>query len=119
MALKRVLELPAAAAPLFVVLALSTAQAGGQAAWFDSLRMPGTKASCCDVADCHRTEADWLKGSWWALVDQKWRQVPSNSVLSDPVSPDGSAYVCVGASAWSIGEDDPPIYCFVPPNWPS
>ena len=97
------------------------ADAGDRASWFQSLRVPGTNASCCDVGDCQRTEADWRAGHWWALIDKKWRAIPNESVLTHISSIDGSAYVCAGSATWSISGfgRDPPIYCFVPPNWPS
>jgi hypothetical protein len=105
---------------LLVASCWSTALAGERGAWFQSLKMPGTKASCCGLGDCHRTEADWRKGQWWAIVDDKWRPVPPSQVLTSPPSIDGSAYVCNGSPSWSVGGSmEPPIYCFVPPNWPA
>jgi hypothetical protein len=108
-------------AVLFVFGTLQRADAEDRSSWFQSLRVPSTKASCCDVSDCQRTEADWRGGHWWAVVDKKWREIPNKSVLTHPVSIDGSAYVCAGSPTWSISGlgRDPPIYCFVPPNWPS
>jgi hypothetical protein len=98
------------------------ATAGERGDWFDSLKMPGTKASCCDVADCQAVEADWRQGAWWVLVNDRWRPVPESKVLKSPRSIDGSAYVCIGPATWSVGGPTPPegpIYCFVPPNWPT
>ena len=114
-----------AARPVLATLLMltigSTASAGGRASWFKSLRMPGTNASCCDIGDCHKTEADWRSGHWWAMVSEKWREIPSSKVLKSPFSLDGSAYVCTGSAAWGVGASvtEPPIYCFVPPNWSS
>jgi hypothetical protein len=114
-----------AARPLLAALLIlsigSMASAGGRASWFKSLRMPGTNASCCDIGDCHKTEADWHSGHWWAVVNEKWRQIPPTNVLKYPFSIDGAAYVCTGSPAWSLGAlvTEPPIYCFVPPNWAS
>ena len=114
----------AARAALIALLTLSSpasATAGGRSAWFQSLRIPGSNASCCDVSDCHRTEAEWRARHWWAVVNEKWRMIPASSVLTQPASIDGSAYVCAGSSSWSISGfgGDAPIFCFVPPNWPS
>jgi hypothetical protein len=96
------------------------ALAGDRGDWFKSLKMPGTKASCCDLGDCHATQADWREGQWWAVVNDEWRPVPQSQVLTSPHSIDGSAYVCNGSPSWSIGGEPskPPIYCFVPPNLP-
>jgi len=79
---------------------------GDRATWFHSLKQPQTGMSCCDVADCHSTQADWRQGGWWALVDDEWVPVPSNRLLNK-TSIDGQAYVCTGP--------DRLIYCFVPP----
>jgi hypothetical protein len=111
-----------AAASLFGFVTVYTgpgAQAGGRGAWFESLKMPGSNASCCGVGDCHRTEAEWRDGQWWAIVNGNWLPVPDSRVLASPVSIDGSAYVCFGSPEWIIGGFgmEPPIYCFVPPIW--
>lgn len=107
---------------LLAVGCWSAAQAGDRGEWFKSLKIPGTKASCCDIADCQSTDADWRNGQWWAVVDEEWRPVPQSKVLTSPNSIDGDAYVCVGSPSWSFGGDpqfERPIYCFVPPNWPT
>ncbi len=77
--------------------------------WFDSLTTPNG-ASCCNLKDCHQTEADWHAGQWWAVVEGKWTPIPPEKVLSHPTSIDGEAYVCNAV----IGTP-PTIYCFVPP----
>jgi hypothetical protein len=76
-------------------------------AWFKNLTQPATGKSCCDFADCHRTEADWRDGIWWAIVAGKWMPVPPEKVL-DTKSIDGDAYVCSGPARW--------ILCFVKPS---
>jgi hypothetical protein len=106
-----------------VVLLARPAIAGGagdRGDWFKSLKMPGTNESCCGVGDCLRADADWRDGQWWAVVHGKWRAVPQSKILASPFSIDGSAYVCAGSPPWTIGgfpPIEPPIYCFVPPNW--
>jgi hypothetical protein len=98
----------------------SAIAAGDRDEWFESLKMPGTNASCCDLADCESTDADWRNGEWWAVVDGKWRPMPQSRVLTNPRSIDGAAYVCTGSPGWRVGGPvEPPIYCFVPPNWPA
>src|ERR1041384_1817226 len=89
--------------PVVVVGCWSSAHAGDRSDWFKSLTMPGTKASCCGLGDCHRTDADWRKGQWWVFVSDEWRPVPQSKVLTSPHSIDGSAYVCTGAPSWPIG----------------
>jgi hypothetical protein len=118
-----------AAAFSFGVLPLSSSAAGmtsqQRAEWFASLRTPSGR-SCCELSDCHRTEATLqADGSWFAVVDGKWRRIPPEKVLKSPQSIDGDAYVCNG-KPWSGSNqvngaivNAPPsagaIYCFVPP----
>jgi hypothetical protein len=114
--------------PRAVLLSALLAAAGTAAVanersdWFKSLKIPGNQASCCDIADCQPTDADWRNGQWWVRLDGRWRPVPHSKVLTTPVSIDGAAYVCIGPATWSFGGTPPteaPIYCFVPPNWPT
>ena len=111
----------AALVALWVLSTVPVAGAGGRTSWFESLRIPGTSASCCDLSDCHKTEADWRADHWWAVVNEKWRLIPMSSVITQPASIDGSAYVCAGSPTWRISGfgGDAPILCFVPPNLPS
>jgi hypothetical protein len=86
---------------------LSMAQAEDRGAWFKSLKQPGTGYSCCDIADCRRTEADWHSGQWWADVGGAWTPIPHDKELTKP-SIDGDAYVCYSPTRQ--------VYCFVKPN---
>jgi hypothetical protein len=85
--------------------------------WFKSLTRPGTGISCCDIADCRRTDARWRRDGWWAVVLGKWRPIPPETIVTTPRSFDGEAYVCAGDER----ESDAPgngvrIFCFVPPD---
>ncbi|HVV94718.1 MAG TPA: hypothetical protein VHD15_15000 [Hyphomicrobiales bacterium] len=106
--MSRLARATARAAVLGAVAALSLpAHAeGDRASWFHSLRQPATGMSCCDIADCHATQADWRQGGWWAKVDGEWEPVPGEKLLKK-TSIDGQAYVCSGP--------EHVIYCFVPP----
>jgi hypothetical protein len=85
--------------------------------WFHGLFQPGTDAPCCDVADCTRTIAEWRRDGWWAVVQGKWRSIPTTTILRAPRSMDGEAYVCAGESkATAAGSSEREIYCFVPPH---
>jgi hypothetical protein len=103
-------------AAMFAAAALAPAAAGERGDWFRSLVRPGTKESCCDIADCMRTDAEWRQDQWWANVRGRWRPIPDDRVLSTPLSLDGEAYVC---SADPSNDDSrqvlPVIYCFIPP----
>ncbi len=81
-----------------------------RANWFKSLLQPGTRASCCDLSDCKRTQADWHDGQWWAVVVGQWTPIPDNTILNKR-SIDGNAYVC--ATHYRK------IYCFVKPDFGS
>jgi hypothetical protein len=90
----------------FAALSLPVHAEGNRASWFHSLKQPVTGMSCCDIADCHATQADWRQGEWWAKVEGEWQPVPKSKLLKK-TSIDGQAYVCSGPSRV--------IYCFVPP----
>lgn len=88
---------------------MATASADeNRGAWFKSLRQPITGGSCCDMADCARTDADWRGGQWWAVVFGKWTPIPPDRELSKK-SIDGEAYVCSSPNG--------AIYCFVKPTF--
>lgn len=132
----------AAMVAIFVVfwMLAHSAHAGGdwpdgpRSQWFKSLKVPVNGASCCDVSDCHWTEAEWRENAWWARVpapDGPWTEVPEDKILKHPYSIDGRAYVChsnpsSGGSAPGPGASSssgpvtpalpPNIYCFVPPT---
>jgi hypothetical protein len=99
---------------LFWLVFPSLATAGERGDWFKSLKVPGTvNGSCCDVADCKRTIADYKGGQWVAKVWGYQRMIPPNVVLQHPKSLDGEAYVCArNASPLQRAE----ILCFIPPD---
>jgi hypothetical protein len=89
------------------MISIGPAHAEDRGAWFKSLRQPNTGISCCDVADCRRTDANWHGGQWWAIVEGEWTPIPPEKEV-DRQSIDGEAYVCSGRSHR--------IYCFVKPS---
>jgi hypothetical protein len=86
--------------------ASSIGHAEERGTWFKSLKQPITGASCCDISDCKRADADWKDGQWWADVQGQWTPIPKEKELTK-TSIDGEAYVCSGYGR--------KIYCFVPP----
>ena len=92
---------------LMAVSFAGLAKAEDRSAWFESLKMPGTGISCCDISDCRRTKADWRNGQWWATVDGDWTPIPPDKELSKR-SIDGDAYVCASPTHH--------IYCFIKPD---
>lgn len=93
--------------------------------WFKSLQQPKTGDSCCDIANCYRTDAEWRDGEWWAEVRGHWVAVPEETILEDMKSIDGEAYVCIANMPMGLARPLPEaqtqriirdgIYCFVPP----
>jgi hypothetical protein len=102
--------------------------------WFKGLQrpdLPGPRGnrSCCDVSDCHRTEATLKDGHYsarlgriinyttppvWELTE--WVDVPDDRVIKDQGNPIGEAVICHGET--TSDTDDvhhiPHVYCFVP-----
>lgn len=76
--------------------------------WFKSLTQPGTGQSCCDIADCMKTSAEWRDGQWWADVRGTMKPIPPERVLKTTASIDGAAYVCSNPAGQ--------VLCFVPPS---
>ena len=104
---------------LGVMVALALSAEPDRGAWFKSLKMPGTKTSCCDVADCKKTEAEWKGDGWTAIVRGVWRNIPDEKVLEHPKSLDGEAYVCsadISAAAKEEYRAQATIFCFIPPS---
>lgn len=101
-----------ALAVAFYIYAIFGAHAADRGEWFKSLQVPGTGYSCCDVADCHKTNAKFVGGHWYAAVpapDGPATEVPPDKVLRRPISIDGDAYICTNNN-W--------IRCFIPPWMP-
>lgn len=101
------LSMPGVLSALILAGAASAGQAEDRGAWFKSLKQPVTGASCCDISDCRRAEAEWKNGQWWADVQGEWTPIPKDKELNK-ASIDGAAYVCSGLARR--------IYCFVPPT---
>lgn len=108
---------------LILLLASGPAWASPRGDWFSSLKIPATGGSCCDVSDCHQTEAEFRGTSWWAKVEGEWTLIPKEKVLVNPKTLDGEAYVCNsptrqggGFGSTTSQPSAPIIYCFVPPT---
>jgi hypothetical protein len=111
---------------LFGAATLKPAVAGERGDWFRSLQQPGTGKSCCDIAHCMRTDADWRNGGWWTEMRGHWVPVPPSAIVRDTTSIDGSAYVCAAVMPLGFARPLPAemeigilrdgILCFVPPD---
>ncbi|MBV9250516.1 MAG: hypothetical protein JO227_14870 [Acetobacteraceae bacterium] len=87
------------------------------APWFQSLRQPGTGASCCNLADCRRVQYR-IRGDHfqafigsafprWTRAPYDWVDVPNKNVLHRQDNPTGEGVAC-----WRDGE----VICFVEGN---
>lgn len=73
--------------------------------WYNGLKQPGGKASCCSNKDCRPTRAyvdD--EGNWRAVLSGQWVTVPRDRVLSTK-APDGNSHIC--ANDFGL------IFCFI------
>ena len=74
--------------------------------WFESLKRPGSGASCCSIADCRPVSYRLSADGYEALVGSIWISVPKNTVLRNQYNPLGRAVLCRSP----VGT----IFCFVP-----
>ena len=76
--------------------------------WFQSLRQPGTRASCCSLSDCRLTDYRAGHDGYEALVGDRWVAVPQDKILRGITNPTGRAVVCA--------RPEGTILCFVTPD---
>jgi hypothetical protein len=90
----------------------------GLDAWYAGLKRDGDGFPCCNITDCHRTEAEIRDDRWWARIGKplgdgewelgEWRPVPEETILKGKTNMAGEPVICHGL--------DRTIYCFVEPN---
>ena len=85
------------------------------APWFESLKQPGTGASCCSIADCRTVEFRQDRDGYEVLIDGRWKmsipfwlRVPPNRIIDRIDNPTNRAVVCFTPEAG--------ILCFVRPS---
>lgn len=79
---------------------------GPHAEWFQSLTIPGTVASCCNMHDCAPTQDYRTRDGVYEVLHQgRWLPVPPERVLVRRDNPTGQAVACILAGA---------VVCFVP-----
>ena len=84
------------------------------APWFESLKQPGTGASCCSIADCRTVEFRQDRDGYEVLIDGRWKmsipfwlRVPPNRIIDRTDNPTNRAVLCFTPEAG--------ILCFVRP----
>src|SRR5450755_1762774 len=84
------------------------------APWFESLKQPGTGASCCSIADCRTVEFRQDRDGYEVLIDGRWKmsipfwlRVPPKRIIDRSDNPTNHGVVCFTPEAG--------ILCFVRP----
>jgi len=84
------------------------------APWFESLKQPGTDASCCSIADCRTVEFRQDRNGYEVLIDGRWKmsapfwlRVPPNRIIDRNDNPTSRGVVCFTPEAG--------ILCFLRP----
>lgn len=77
--------------------------------WFRSLRVPGTKVSCCDESDCKRTKSRIGPAGYEAMApDGRWISIPESAILRGKPNLAREPVLCLSPTQ--------AVYCFVPDN---
>jgi hypothetical protein len=83
------------------------------AEFYSKLVQPGTKASCCNLADCRPTEIRSTGDHYEARKDGRWVRVPPEKIVK-VAAPDGGAHICAPpTTSTTFGPDD--VFCIVMP----
>jgi hypothetical protein len=89
----------------------------GHAQWHDSfyknLMIPGTKTSCCNLADCRSTQIRTNGDHYEIMKDGRWIRVPTEKIVK-ATAPDGGAHICAPDSASGRFEPDY-VFCIIMP----
>jgi len=75
--------------------------------WFQSLKQPGTGASCCSISDCRPVEYRLSPDGYEAFLDAKWVRIPDHTILHGHPNPIARAVLCRAPISGMI-------LCFVP-----
>jgi len=74
--------------------------------WYESLKQPGTGASCCSIADCRPVDYRLAGDGYEAFLNAQWIRVPDDKVLRGIGNPTQRGVLCRSPSGI--------ILCFVP-----
>ncbi|MFN4282489.1 MAG: hypothetical protein ACK4NA_07610 [Alphaproteobacteria bacterium] len=82
---------------------------GDIGSWFRSLRVPGTKVSCCDESDCKRTTSRIGPAGYEARApDGRWIAIPESAIVRGKPNLAREPVLCLSPTQ--------AVYCFVPDN---
>jgi hypothetical protein len=89
----------------------------GHAQWHESfyknLTIPGSKTSCCNLADCRPTEIRSNGDHYEIKKDGRWIRVQQEKIVK-VTAPDGGAHICAPESYGGRFEPDY-VFCIVMP----
>jgi hypothetical protein len=84
--------------------------------FYSTWMMPDNpQTSCCNLADCYPTEAQYRDGTWYAKrrEDGKWLRVPPEKVEQNRDSPDGRNHLCAPPPPTASNYSAPDtVFCF-------
>jgi hypothetical protein len=89
----------------------------GHAQWHDgfykNLTIPGSKTSCCNLADCRPTQIRGNGDHYEIMKDGRWIRVPTERIVK-VTAPDGGAHICAPESYGGRFDPDD-VFCIVMP----
>jgi hypothetical protein len=89
----------------------------GHARWhetfYKNLKIPGSKTSCCNLADCRPTKIRSNGDHYEIMKDGRWIRVPPDKIVK-VTAPDGGAHICAPDSYGSRFDPDY-VFCIVMP----
>jgi hypothetical protein len=89
----------------------------GHAQWHETfykdLKIPGSKTSCCNLADCRPTQIRTNGDHYEVMKDGRWIKVQTEKIVKT-TAPDGGAHICAPDST-SVRFDPDYVFCIVMP----
>jgi len=82
-------------------------------AFYQSLKIPGSQTSCCNLADCRPTQVRTVDDHYEVMKDGRWIKVPTEKIVK-VTAPDGGAHICAPDSFGGRFEPDY-VFCIVMP----
>ena len=89
----------------------------GHAQWHDGfyqkLMVPGTKTSCCNLADCRPTQIRAHGDHYEIMKDGRWIRVDPSKIVKT-LAPDGGAHICA-PETYGARFDPDYVFCIIMP----
>jgi hypothetical protein len=81
--------------------------------FYKQLQIPGSKTSCCNLADCRPTQIRSNGDHYEIMKDGRWIRVDINKIVK-VTAPDGGAHICAPDTT-NIRFDPDYVFCIVMP----